>query len=131
MLHTVGGWGLGRGMIWSSAWIGWGSLRPDGDGREGRDQEAGVENALADRQDGGVQRYLLVERAVHQQVVDADGAGALEEVVGGHDAELDFEAAKVVVEGVDEVGLDGVLDNRVALLGDEPDMGSDCIAGQR
>ncbi len=24
VLHTVGGWGLGSGMTWSSAWIGWG-----------------------------------------------------------------------------------------------------------
>ena len=23
VLHTIGGWGLGRGMSWSSAWMGW------------------------------------------------------------------------------------------------------------
>ena len=23
VLHTTGGWGLGSGMSWSSAWIGW------------------------------------------------------------------------------------------------------------
>ena len=23
VLHTVGGWGFGIGMSWSSAWIGW------------------------------------------------------------------------------------------------------------
>ncbi len=34
---------------------------------------------------------------MHQQVVDADGPGTLEEVVGGHDAEIDFQPAQVLV----------------------------------
>ena len=39
-------------------------------------------------------------------------------LVGRHDAELALEAVEVVVQLVDQVGLDGVLDDRVALLGD-------------
>ncbi len=28
VLHTVGGWGLGMGMSWSSAWMGWARSPP-------------------------------------------------------------------------------------------------------
>jgi len=55
---------------------------------------------------------------VHEEVVDPHGAGALEVVPGRSHVELALEAQQVVVEGVDEVGLDGVLDDRVPLLGD-------------
>ena len=43
---------------------------------------------------------------------------ALEVVVGRLDAEVALEPVEVVGERVDEVGLDRVLDDRVALLGD-------------
>ena len=48
----------------------------DADRGERGDQAAVVEHALDDRQHVRVHRDPLVERAVHQQVVDAPGAGA-------------------------------------------------------
>ena len=65
---------------------------------------------------------------MHQQVVDADGLRALEVVAGRHDAEVDLEAVQLVDELVDEVGLDGVLDDRVALLGDRGDVVATSVA---
>jgi hypothetical protein len=55
---------------------------------------------------------------VDQQVVDPHGAGALEGVPGRDDAEVDLEPVERLGDLVEQVGLDGVLDDRVALLGD-------------
>ncbi len=43
---------------------------------------------------------------------------ALEVVLGRHDPEVDLEAQKLLLDLVEEVGLDGVLDDRVAVLVD-------------
>jgi hypothetical protein len=52
---------------------------------------------------------------VHQQVVDAPGAPALEVVLRRHDAELLLEAQQVLPQRGDEAGLDRVLEDREAV----------------
>ena len=117
VLHTVGGCGFGIGMSWSSAWIGCGvspaQIAID-DSDEMRHPSSSTPSTIG--QHVGVDRDPLERLAVHEQVVDADGLAALEVVGRRHDAEVDLEAVQLVVELVEQVGLDGVLDDRVALL---------------
>ncbi len=87
----------------------------DGDRRQRRDEQAGIEDCLDDRKDVRVNGDPLVEGSVDQQVVDAGGPTALEEIVGRDDAELSLEAEEVLEDGVGEIGLDGILDDRPAL----------------
>ena len=119
MLHTIGGCGLGIGMSWSSAWIGWvvspGSMAID-DSDEIR--QPGSSTPSTTGSTAGCTGTCSNSRAVGEQVVDADGVVALEVVGGRHDAELVLEAVEVVDQRVDEVEVDGVGDDRVALLGD-------------
>ena len=63
-------------------------------------------------------RYALVERAVHEEVVDAQRLGTLELIGRRLDLELAYQAIEVVDQSVDQVGLDGVLHDRVPDLGD-------------
>ena len=83
----------------------------DGDRRQRRHQAAGIEHALDDRQDVLVHRDALVELAVDQQVVDAHRAPALEAIGRRRDVELALEPLEIGDQRVDEVGLDGVLDD--------------------
>jgi hypothetical protein len=103
--------------------------RVDADGRQRRDEAARVEHALHDRQHVRVDRDLLEPRSVDQQVVDPDGVGALEVVPRRRDGELALEPEQVVVQRVDELGVDGVLDDRVAVRGDALDVVVDVDAG--
>jgi hypothetical protein len=57
---------------------------------------------------------------VGQEVVDADRPGALEGVVGGHDAKIALEPVEVLDQGVDHIELYCVLDDGVALFLDCP-----------
>ena len=116
VLQTIGAWGLASGISVSSAWMGWARLAgPDADRRQGREQAAGVEHVLDDREDGRVHRNGLEVRPVDQQVVDPDGGAALEGVVGRRDAQLVLEPLEVVVQGGDEVGAERVGHDRVAV----------------
>ena len=88
-------------MSWSSAWIGCGvspgqiAIDDSDDTRQPR-----VEHALDDRQHVRVHGDALVQLAVHEQVVDAHGAGALEGVARGTDVELALEALEIGGHGV-------------------------------
>ena len=88
--------------------------RSDGDRGERRHQEPGVEDPLEDGQDRGWTGIRSKCGPVGQQVVDAGGADPSKALAGRHDAELAFESVEVLVQGVDQVGLDGVLDDGVA-----------------
>ena len=59
-------------------------------------------------------RNLLEVRPVGQEVVDAGGAGPLEGVVGRARCRGRLEPEEIVVEGVDQVEVDGILDDGVA-----------------
>ena len=50
-------------------------------------------------------------------------------VAGGHDPEVDLQAAQLVDELVDQIWLDGVFDDRVALLPDRGDVVGDVGRG--
>ena len=120
-LHTVGGCGFGIGMSWSSAWIGC-AVSPGRivDRRQRRDQAARVEHAFDDRQHvlGARERcsQSVVER---EQVVDAQRVVALERVRRrARTSKNRSRRSRSLVQRVDELGLDRVLDDRVALLGD-------------
>jgi len=91
---------------------------PDGDGRERRDEQPGVEHGFDDRQHARVDRDVLVELAVHEQVVDADGPQSLEQIVGRDDAEVALEPQQVLRDGVDQVLLDDAFEHGVARLCD-------------
>ena len=90
----------------------------DRDRRQRRDQAAGIEHAVDDRQHVLVHGDPLVQRAEREQVVDAQRAVPFERVRRRLHVEVLLEVAQIVVEGVDEIGLDRVFDDRVALLGD-------------
>ena len=101
----------------------------DGDRRERRDEAPVIEDRFDDGQHVRVHRHPLEGRAVHQQVVDANGLRALEVVGRRHDPEVDLQAVELFDELVDQVGLDGVLDDRVALLCDRGDVVGDVRRG--
>ena len=63
--------------------------------------------------------------AVGQKVVDAHGAGPFEGVAGREDTELPFQSGEVVEQRVDQIGVDGALDDRVALFADAGAMGGE------
>ena len=90
----------------------------DVDRRERRHQAPGVQDPVDDGQHVGVNGYPLVQGTVHEEVVDAQRLGSLELVGRRLDLELAYQAIEIVDQGVDHVGLDGVLDDRVADLGD-------------
>ena len=75
--------GLGEGEDLVVGVDGLGGLAgADGDGRQRGDQQLGVEHPLGDRQDRRVDRDAGEDRPAGQQVVEADGGHALEEVGG-------------------------------------------------
>src|SRR5205807_2469057 len=76
-----------------------GLTRADGDGGQGRDQAAGVQDLLHDGQNVVVDGYALVELPVGQQVVDAHRAAALEVVAGRHHPQVALEAVQVLTQG--------------------------------
>ena len=126
MLQTVGGWGFGMGMSWSSAWMGWAvSPGQDVDRAQRGDEASGVEHAFDHGQHVGVHGHLLPPLAVDEEVVDAKGGETLEPVLGGLDGEPLVQLVEVVEESVDEVEGDGVADDREALLGDLGHVGPD------
>ncbi len=96
---------------------------PDRDGRQGGDEESRIEHAFHHWEDVGVHRDLLEGRTVHEEVVDAPRVKALEQVVGGDGPELPLESEKGAVDLVDELGLYGVGQHRVAVLGDALEVG--------
>src|SRR6202023_2186520 len=81
-----------------------------------------VEDSLHDGQHVLVHGDGLVEFAEGEQGVDADGSGTLEAVVGRLDVEAVLEASQVGGERVDELGLDGALEDRVAVTVDGGDV---------
>ena len=95
---------------------------PDGDGRERRDQEPGIEHTLDDREDVVMHRDLPEGRPVDEQVVHPCRMHTLEEVVGGHDAEVALQREQGVVDLVHQLGLNGVGQDGVAVLGHPPEM---------
>ena len=96
----------------------------DGDRRQRRHQAAGVEHPLDDGEHGRVHGDRRVPRPAGQQVVDAHGVGAFEAVGRGRGAQLALEPGQVLDQRVDLVGVDGVGQDRVALLGDASDVAS-------
>ena len=66
--------------------------------------------------------HLLEELAARQQVVDPQGAEALEDVCGGLDREGRVEGIDRRNEAVDELDRNGVLDDRVAVARDSLDV---------
>ena len=76
-------------------------------------------------------RHAGEDLAVHQQVVDAGGAPPLERVVGGHDVEVALEPVERLDQLVDQVGRDGVLDDRVPLVRDAAEVLGHLPIGQR
>ena len=103
----------------------------DGDGGEGRDEEARIEHALDDGEHVWVDRDLLKGLAVDEEVVDPPGVEPLEEVVGGDGPEVALELEEGVVDLVDELRLDGVGKDRVAVLGDALEMDFEVGEGTR
>jgi hypothetical protein len=93
-------------------------VRPDGDRRQRRDQQTGVKDPLDDREDIRVERNSLIERTVHEEVVDAGGFSAFEEIVRRHDAEIVFESEEIIGDGVDQVEVNGILDDGPTLVPD-------------
>jgi hypothetical protein len=69
-----------------------------------------------------VHRNPFEERPVDQQVVDPDRRAALERVVRGHDSLLVLDPQQLGGEGFRELGLDRVLDDRVASAFDAGEM---------
>ena len=68
------------GVEWLRVFVG-----ADGDGGERRNEESRIEHPLDYREDVGVDRDLVEERPVRQQVVDPSGAHPFEQVGGGND----------------------------------------------
>ena len=130
-LQTVGGCGFGSGMSWSSAWIGC-AISPGRMSIDDSDEirQAGIEHAVDDRQHVLVHRNPLPDAVEGEQVVDPQRLVALERVRRGLDLEELLEADQRVVELVDQAGLDGVLDDRVALLVDFLHVHVDVHGGQ-
>jgi hypothetical protein len=62
-----------------------------------------------------MQRDPSEDLPVDQQVVDPGGLEALEEIAGGHDAQVALELEQGLVDLVDEVELDGVVEDGVAV----------------
>ena len=104
----------------------WRLARADVDRRQRRDQAPGVENPLDDRQYRLVHRHLLPQRTVDKEVVDPQRLRPLEVIGGGDDLELALEVGQVGGEVIEEVGRDGVLDDRVPVLLDALEMRIDC-----
>ena len=123
VLHTTGTCGLGSGTSWSSAWMGWacspGSIAID-ESDDTRHPGSSTPSTMGST--SGWTGMRCVELAVGQQVVDAHGVVALEAVGRRHRAEVVLEPQQVVGEGVEQVGLDGVGNDRVAQLGDAVDV---------
>ncbi len=86
-----------------------------GDGRQRGHQTTLVENRLDKRQHRVVDRDPLIELAVSEQVVDADGVFALEIVSRRPDVAFVLETQEVLGEGLAEVRFDRVLDDRVTV----------------
>ena len=95
---------------------------PDCDGRERRDQQPGVEDAFDDGEHVGVHRDLLERGPVDEQVVHPHRMDTLEEIVGGHGAEIVLQLEQRLVDLVDKLGLDGAGEDGVPVLGDSPKM---------
>ena len=85
--------------------------RSDRDRRERRDEATAVERAFYDWQHVRVRRDLLVQRPVHEQVVDPPRRGALEAVARGTDVERVLEALEIAAQRVDQGGLDRIRDD--------------------
>ena len=115
-LQTVGTCGFASGMSWSSAWIGC-AVSPGRILIEDSDEmrQPGIEHALDDRQHARVHRHPLPDLAEREQVVDAQRVLAFERVVGRLDLEERLEVGERLRERVDQLGLDRVLDDRVAV----------------
>ena len=87
----------------------------DRDRRQRRDQRALADGAFDQRQDGVVHRYLFVDLAAREEVVDAHRRKAFEEVLATALAELDLEARQIGQERVGERDGEGVFDNGIAV----------------
>jgi len=72
-----------------------------------------------------VHGHPLEVLSASEEVVDPDRSQSFEPVVRRHDAQLDLEAQEVLIERVDQLLVDGVGDNRVALLVDLGEMRGD------
>jgi hypothetical protein len=92
--------------------------RVDGDRGERRHEATAVEHLLDDGQDGLVNRDRLEDLAAREQVVDANGAEALEDVFARGDALLSLDAREVHLQGVEQIDLDRVAHDRVAVARD-------------
>jgi hypothetical protein len=95
----------------------------DADRRQRGDETARIEDALDDRQDVRVHRNTLVDLAVDEEIVDADGARPLEGVPRGLDVVHELEAVEVGDELGHERRLDRSLDDGEALTGDPLEVG--------
>ena len=101
----------------------------DGDGGEGRNEEARIEHGLDHGQHVGMHRDLLEGRPMFEEVVHPHGAHPFEEIVGRHRAQVVLELQERLVDFVHEVGLDGVGEDGETLLGDPCEVGFE--VGQR
>ena len=74
-----------------------------------------------------VQRHPLPHLTVSEEVVHPQRARSLEAVAGRLDIEVAFETGQAGRQFVEQVGLDGVLDDGVAIALHPADMGIDIV----
>ena len=89
--------------------------RADVDRGHPREQTAGIEHALDERQHRAVDRHLLEHRILREQVVGAQRGESLGRVAARRRAALALDAPDRRDERGDQLGLDRVLEDRVSL----------------
>ena len=75
----------------------------------------GIENAFDDRQSVVIDGNRLVQRAVHEEVVDTHRLAALEWIVRRRNGEILLEPEKIICQRADRLTGHRVLDDRVAI----------------
>jgi hypothetical protein len=101
--------------------------RVDGDRGQRGHQTAAVEDALDQRQHRCVDRHLLVETPVREEIVDAHGARALEQVLRRLHVEVLLEPVQVLQQRRDQLRLDHALEDRIAVTLDGGGVGIEVV----
>ena len=124
LLQTVGGCGLSSGMSWSSAWIGCAvSPGPMLIDESDDTRHSGSRTRSTTGSTAGWTGICLVDLAEREQVVDPHRAAAFEGVVRRLYGVVALEPGQVVLERVEQFGLDDALEDRVPVTGDGVDVG--------